>query len=417
MCSDVNIMSRKNSDYEIIVGIPSYMEADNIDFVTRQVDKGLTKYFCNYRSLIVNVDNNSEDDTKGVFLSTDTNTPKWYISTRKGVRGKGNNLLNLFHFARKQSALKATIVVDADLKSITPEWIKFLGEAILKGYDYALPRYARHQFDGTITNHICYPLLYGLLGEDIRQPIGGEFGFSPMLIDYWLQQKWHPTTRQYGIDIFMTLNAVIGKFKISEVVLGSKIHKASAPKLGPMFTQVVTTFFEKIISIQPEWISTPVVRPNSKRKFGFKRLDSPQRLHIDIRELKEKLRAEYFLRENLLKRYLNDYTISRLNNMFHQDFFNVDILMWTQIIYQLLFAFDMGSARQKKEIVEAIKPLYFARSVTFDYQTWRYSIEYAEEAILQQAKAFASQKPYLLGLYLNYIARQKQKNTSGKGNA
>ena len=391
-------MSRKNSDYEIIVGIPSYMEADNIDFVTRQVDKGLTKYFCNYRSLIVNVDNNSEDDTKGVFLSTDTNTPKWYISTRKGVRGKGNNLLNLFHFARKQSALKATIVVDADLKSITPEWIKFLGEAILKGYDYALPRYARHQFDGTITNHICYPLLYGLLGEDIRQPIGGEFGFSPMLIDYWLQQKWHPTTRQYGIDIFMTLNAVIGKFKISEVVLGSKIHKASAPKLGPMFTQVVTTFFEKIISIQPEWISTPVVRPNSKRKFGFKRLDSPQRLHIDIRELKEKLRAEYFLRENLLKRYLNDYTISRLNNMFHQDFFNVDILMWTQIIYQLLFAFDMGSARQKKEIVEAIKPLYFARSVTFDYQTWRYSIEYAEEAILQQAKAFASQKPYLLGL-------------------
>jgi len=410
-------MSRKNSDYEIIVGIPSYMEADNIDFVTRQVDKGLTKYFCNYRSLIVNVDNNSEDDTKGVFLSTETNTPKWYISTRKGVRGKGNNLLNLFHFARKQSDLKATIVVDADLKSITPEWIKFLGEAILKGYDYALPRYARHQFDGTITNHICYPLLYGLLGEDIRQPIGGEFGFSPMLIDYWLQQKWHPTTRQYGIDIFMTLNAVIGKFKISEVVLGSKIHKASAPKLGPMFTQVVTTFFEKIISIQPEWISTPVVRPNSKRKFGFKRLDSPQRLHIDIRELKEKLRAEYFLRENLLKRYLNDYTISRLNNMFHQDFFNVDILMWTQIIYQLLFAFDMGSARQKKEIVEAIKPLYFARSVTFDYQTWRYSIEYAEEAILQQAKAFASQKPYLLGLYLNYIARQKQKNTSGKGNA
>jgi glycosyltransferase involved in cell wall biosynthesis len=410
-------MSRKNNDYEILVGIPSYMEADNIDFVATQVDKGLTKYFCNYKSLIVNVDNNSQDDTKGVFLSTETNTPKWYISTRKGVRGKGNNLLNLFHFARKQSALKATIVVDADLKSITPEWIKFLVEAILKGYDYALPRYARHQFDGTITNHICYPLLYGLLGEDIRQPIGGEFGFSPMLIDYWLQQKWHPTTRQYGIDIFMTLNAIIGKFKISEVVLGAKIHKASAPKLGPMFTQVVTTFFEKILSVQPEWISTPVVRPNSKRKFGFKRLDSPQRLHIDIRELKEKLRAEYFLREKLLQRYLNDYTISRLNNMFHQDFFNVDILMWTQIIYQLLFAFDMGSVRQKKEIVEAIKPLYFARSVTFDYQTWRYSIDYAEEAILQQAKAFASQKPYLLGLYLNYIAKQKQKNASGKENA
>jgi hypothetical protein len=409
-------MVRNNYDYEIVVGIPSYMEADNIEFVTRQIDRGLTKYFKNLKSVIVNVDNHSEDGTKEAFLATETKTPKKYITTPKGVRGKGNNLLNLFKFARKQSTLKAAMVVDADLKSITPEWIKFLGEAILCGYDYALPRYSRHQFDGTITNHICYPLLYGLLGEDVRQPIGGEFSFSPRLIDYWLQQKWPPSTRQYGIDIFMTLNAIIGKFKMSEVVMGSKIHKASAPKLGPMFTQVVTTFFEKILSTQPEWISIPVVKPDHKKRFGYKKLDPPQKLQIDIRELKEKLRTEYFRRERLLKRYLNDYTISRLNNMFNQDFFNVDILMWTQIIYQLLFAFDMGSQRQKREIVESIKPLYFARSVTFDYETWRYSIDYAEEAILEQAKAFASQKPYLLGLYLNYVAKQKLREESNTTN-
>ena len=297
-------------------------------------------------------------------------------------------------------------MVDADLRSINPEWIKFLGESILKGYDYALPRYSRHQFDGTITNHICYPLLYGLLGEDVRQPIGGEFAFSPSLIDYWLQQKWLSTTRQYGIDIFMTLNAITGKFRICEVVMGAKVHKASAPKLGPMFTQVVTTFFEKILASQHEWISIPVVKPRHKRKFGYKRLDPPQKLDIDISDLKEKLRAEYKSHEKLLERYLNDYDITRLNSMFKQDFFNVDILMWTQVIYQLLFAYDMGSRRQKKEIVEAIKPLYFARSVTFDYETWKYSIDYAEEAILEQAKAFASQKPYLLGLYLNYMAKK-----------
>ena len=46
-------MSNKNG-YEIIVGIPSYMEADNIAFVAQKVDRGLSKYFPRYKSIIVN---------------------------------------------------------------------------------------------------------------------------------------------------------------------------------------------------------------------------------------------------------------------------------------------------------------------------------------------------------------------------
>ena len=393
-------MNRDNQGIEFIVGIPSYMEADNIAFITNKVDVGITKYFSDLKALIINVDNNSEDNTKGAFLSVETTTPKKYISTRKGVRGKGNNLLNLFNFAKTQfSSLKVVLVVDADLKSIAPEWIKFMAEPILKGYDYALPKYSRHQFDGTITNHICYPLLYGLLGEDLRQPIGGEFAFSPQLIDYWLNQEWLYTTKHYGIDIFMTLNAILGKFKICEVMLGTKIHKASSPKLGSMFTEVVTTFFEKIISVKPAWIELPVEKPKPKSQFGMRRILPPQEIKIDIRNLKQKLRDEYSQRAKLLRRYLNDYSIIRLEHMFEEDFYNMDILMWTQIVYQLLFNYDTGSEKVKKEIIEALKPLYFARSVTFDYQSWRYNINYAEETILEQAKAFASQKPYLIGLY------------------
>ena len=114
-------MSRTMSGIEFIVGIPSYMEADTIPFVTKQIDQGLTKYFTNLNTLIVNVDNNSEDDTKGAFLSTKTKTPKHYISTPRGVKGKGNNFLNLFKFAKTHiRTLRGGVVVDADLRSITP---------------------------------------------------------------------------------------------------------------------------------------------------------------------------------------------------------------------------------------------------------------------------------------------------------
>ncbi len=409
--------NNNHKNVEFIVGMPSYMEADSIGFVTRQVDQGLQKYFSKYKCLIVNCDNNSEDDTKGAFLSVETKTPKKYITTPKGVRGKGNNFLNLFKFGKTQfDTLKGCVVVDTDLKSITPEWIKYLGEPILKGYDYALPRYSRHQFDGTITNHICYPLLYGLMGENIRQPIGGEFAFSSQLMKYWLEQKWHPTTKLYGIDIFMTLNAIIGGFKICEVGLGAKIHKASAPKLGPMFTQVVTTFFEKVLSRKADWLGQPIEDLKAKPLFGLKRLDPPQELVIDIKALKEKLAVEFNMREKLLKKYLSSYLYISLRRMVDQDHFHMDILMWTQAVYQLLFAFDTGSPKVRKDIVEAMKPLYFARSVTYDYETWKYRIDYAEQGILDQALAFASQKPYFYGLYLKTAQDADKKQRSKKKN-
>lgn len=403
-------MSNQFSGIEFIVGIPSYMEADAISFVTRRIDRGLNECFSNLKSIIINVDNNSEDDTKSAFLSTPTKTPKHYISTPKGIKGKGNNLLNLFNFAKKQSdTLKGIVVVDADLRSIVPEWIRYLAEPILEGNDLVLPLYSRHQFDGTITNHICYPLFYGLLGEDLRQPIGGEFGFSPRLMNYWLEQKWNASTKQYGIDIFMTLHAIFGNFKICESGLGAKIHKASAPKLGPMFTQVITTLFEILLSRESSWINIQVQRPKQKERFGLKRLGAPQALEIDIRALKEKLRNEYYPREKLLKKHLSDYANMELEKMFMQDVYSIGILMWTQVVYHLLFSYRNGSTQTKKDIVEALKPLYFTRSVTFNYQTWRYSTKYVEDAILEQAKAFASQKPYYLGLKMN-----QTKNKSAK---
>jgi glycosyltransferase involved in cell wall biosynthesis len=403
-------MRSLKSGIEFIVAIPSYMEADTISFVTKQVDLGLAKYYGNLKSIILNVDNNSEDDTKGAFLSTKTKNPKHYITTPEGVKGKGNNFLNFLKFAKSQAAtLKAALTVDADLRSITPEWVKYLGEPILQGYDYALPLYSRHQFDGTITNHICYPLFYGLLGEHLRQPIGGEFGFSPALMNHWLKQKWNLQARQYGVDIFMALHAIFGNFKICETGLGVKMHKASAPKLGPMFTQVITTLFDLLLSRESSWMSVPVIKPKPKKRYGLQKLGLPQELKIDMRELKDKLREEYYPREKLLQRILSDYASSSLAKMFEHDVYNIDILMWTQLVYQLLFSYRNGSPKARKDIVEAFKPLYFTRSVTFDYMTWRYSPTYVEEALLEQAKAFAAQKPYYSGLHVNDAIKKAAK--------
>ena len=124
---------QKVQQADIIVGIPSFNEADCIPFVAEQAAIGLKTYFKDYRSVLINCDNHSEDQTRQAFLSEETDIPKIYLSTPAGVKGKGNNFRNLFRKAVDLGA-QAIVVVDADLRSITPRWIKNLGEPLFQGY-------------------------------------------------------------------------------------------------------------------------------------------------------------------------------------------------------------------------------------------------------------------------------------------
>ena len=237
---------------EIVVGIPSYNEADSIAFVVKQIDEGLNKYFSKKSAIIINVDNNSQDGTKEVFLGTKTATQKVYLSTREGIRGKGNNFYNLFNFIKERGS-KINIVVDADLKSIGPEWIKKLAMPIKRGYDFVTPFYTRNKRDALITNHFCYPLVYGLLGWDIAQPIGGDFAFSLEMVRHWLSKKWPANVYQFGIDIFMTTEAIMNDFKVCQVDLGRKAHKPSQLKLQSMFVEVAMALFNQLIVYKRFW--------------------------------------------------------------------------------------------------------------------------------------------------------------------
>ena len=67
---------KQSSKYNVVVGIPSYNESDSISYVTKTVDEGLREYFPDKKSIIVNVDNNSPDNTKEAFLDTKTRIEK-----------------------------------------------------------------------------------------------------------------------------------------------------------------------------------------------------------------------------------------------------------------------------------------------------------------------------------------------------
>ncbi len=390
---------KQEDTFQIVVGIPSYNEADTISFVAEVIGKGLEEYFPDKRSIIINVDNNSPDNTREAFLGAKTRVEKHYISTEKDVRGKGNNLLNLFNFAHQVNA-EAIAVVDADLKSITQEWVDYLLKPVYEGYDFVTPLYSRHQFDGSITNHICFPVVFGMLSLDIRQPIGGEFAFSPKLMEHWLKQKWTEHIRNYGVDMFMTLHAVLGGYKICQSGLGTKIHKPSLPKLGLMFEQVTETLLDNLVKYKKKWMDLGMDNLIKTPVFGLNAVTEPQEFDFNMRDIKDKCINAY--KENIwtLKEMLDTYSFSRVQEMHEMDYYDMDILLWTQIFYTLIYRYDLSpDPEEKRKVIDAMKPLFLARSISFNYETWKYNIKYVEREIKNQALVFTSQKNYLWGLY------------------
>ena len=96
---------------------------------------------------------------------------------------------------------------------------------------------------------------------------------------------------------------------------------------------------------------------------------------------------------------------------------DLTILLWTQVFYNLLYRYDVSkNGEEKKKIINSLKPLYFARSLSFNYHTWKYNVKYSEMEIRKSALGFASQKYYLWGLYSkgNKLKSNKTKKQQAK---
>ena len=190
------------------------------------------------------------------------------------------------------SAAKACAVVDSDLRSITPEWIELLIKPVVEAdYDYVAPYYHRHKYDGTITNTIVYPITRALYGWRIRQPIGGDFGFSGRLASFYLTKNvWETDAARYGIDIWMTTTAVANSFKVCQAFLGAKMHDAKDPgaDLSAMLHQVVSSVFNLMAEYVPAWKKTVGSEPVPT--FGFVYTVGLEPITVNLDAMIEKFR-------------------------------------------------------------------------------------------------------------------------------
>ncbi|MBN1409112.1 MAG: glycosyltransferase [Calditrichaceae bacterium] len=392
---------QKIKETDIIVGIPSYKEADSIAFPTDVASRGLLQFFPNKKSVLINVDNNSPDGTKDIFMNTPTKVPKIYISTPKGIKGKGNNFKNLFRAAVELNA-KAIVVVDADLKSITPQWIRYLGEPLMGRFDYVTPIYVRHKYDGTITNHIAYPLLRTLFGLRVRQPIGGDFGFSGKLARAFLSEKlWNDKISNFGIDIWMTTIAIARHFNVCQAFLGTpKVHnpKDPAADLTNMFIQVVSTIFDLMIEFEYLWMELSESRPSSIYGFGLGVDEKPPEIDVNTEALFQSflkgIEKNSKLCEDIIPLPENTEML-KYTKIENKDQFYYSSSLWARILFNFAIAYRNNEIDRTK-LLQALIPFYHSRVLTYVNKTKHMETREAEEYLENINRVFEAEKYYLI---------------------
>lgn len=394
---------------DLVVGIPSFQNARTIGHVVQAAQVGLAKYFPDARAVVLNADGGSTDGTPavvanaaephGVFVmvAQPTNPIYRFSVPYHGVPGKGSAFRTIFSAADRLNAT-ACAVVDADLRSITPEWIHLLLAPVVNHeFDYVAPFYQRHKFDGTITNNVVYPLTRSLYGQRVRQPIGGDFGLSAALFRHLLTRPvWESDVARFGIDIWMTTTAICGGFNLCQAYLGAKLHdpKDPASDLSAMLVQVLGTVFSLMETHEDAWQASGATR--DVPMFGFRYDVGLDPVRVDVNRMIAHYRRGVADLTGIWRSVFDQADLGRLCDAASRDDrrFRIDDDLWIRIVYGLAAAYH-HRAMDRDHLLRASLPLYLGRVASFVLDLWEADVAEVEARMERVCLSFEAHKDYL----------------------
>lgn len=396
---DLNALLASTAPVDVIVGIPSFNNSATIAHVAKTAVRGIATCFPGHLGLVLNSDGGSPDQTPRVAIDAalsacDDLDPsardRIAVSSirYRGPSGKGSAFRDIFEAAAKLGA-SAVVVLDADLRSVAPEWIARLAGPIVTGEsDFVAPLYRRHKFDGTITNAIVYPLTNAVFGGGIRQPIGGDFGVSGRLAElYASKDVWGTDVARFGIDLWMTTTALAEGFRVAQTHLGAKIHDPKDPgqHLAAMLVQVVGTAFMLLETYADVW--TMRVLADRAPTFGEAGSVTLDPVRVDVARMEDQFRFGVQTLDRIYGLCLPPKVWTELRAA-AKDSSGIHDTLWAQVIIHYAIAFHRRSLA-RDQLVSSLTPLYLGRTATFIRRNADRSDDEAEADVLALAGVFA----------------------------
>jgi len=390
---------------DLLIGVPCFNNGGTVGAVVENAAAGLSEYFPELRGCIIVADGGSTDDDsrEEALAAIRRLDAHGVVGIYRGLSGKGSAVRMIFE-AAGLLGVRAVALLDADLRSTTPLWIeRLLCPVVREGYEFVAPLYNRYKYDGTITNNVTYNMLRCLYGKRVRQPIGGEFALAGELAETLRAQPvWESDVARFGVDIWLTIQALTHGARICQTRLGVKVHDARDPasSLEPMFRQVVGTLFALMEETDAFW--KPIIGSVQVPTFGEPVEEEPEAFPIDFDKLVENFFISWETLKGAWRDILSEDTFAELeiHAATGRAAFDLPTDLWVRILFEFAATFH-HRATARRQVIEVLSPLYFARVASFINRTRELSNAEAEAVVEEQARVFELRKPDLVALWNN----------------
>ncbi|HNX50050.1 MAG TPA: cell wall biosynthesis glycosyltransferase, partial [Thermoanaerobaculaceae bacterium] len=237
-----------------------------------------------------------------------------------------------------------------------------------------------------------------LYGRPVRQPIGGDFGFSGRLAEHYLTHDvWSSDVARFGIDIWMTTTAITGGFRVCQSFLGAKLHDVKDPgvDLSAMLTQVVSSVFALMEAHEPQWRqvreSTPVP------VFGFEYSVGLESIQVNVERMVQIFCSGVRELGEVWERCLQPDTLEEVHSLAGQApaGFRFPAPLWARVVYDFAVAHH-ARVVNRDHLLRSLTPLYLGRTASFVLETSNADAGEVEGIIEDLCHEFETSKPYLI---------------------
>ena len=397
---------------DILIGVPTYNDAKTVGQVVQAIRAGLLKYFPRQRAVIVNADGGSRDGTQDLVraasISDLQHASNLYalctlhcVSTE--YSGGPSSSLALHTILAAAELLQATscAVIAPDSTDIEPGWIESLLRPVTRdGFDLVTPIYRRHKFDGLLIRNLLYPMNRALYLRRVREPYPLDFAFSGRLGNHFLGQDfWSQEPGRIGAEIYLTISAIAGDFRLAQSFLGPRAHVeyAASDLVTAMRRSVGVLFWSleqngSVWQKQAESQPVPTIGPDHEL--------SSEPLRVNRKRLHEMFVRGVAELEPVLRSILSQPTLAELQRaaaLPEADFCYSDEL-WAHTAYEFALAYHKAVI-SRDHIVQALAPLYRGKAFTFLVRNHDASPEEVEANVETLCMTFERQKPSLLEMW------------------
>jgi hypothetical protein len=393
--------SKSIKPLDILVGVLCKNVETTVLNVLNVVNNGLYGYYPDLKKAIVVSQGVSTDDTdEAVDLFQPNNDIPMIVTKDITDHGKGAGIRTILEIAHLSQA-KCVILIDGDLLSIKPEWIRAISTPILFGIaDLTVPYYIRDKYDGVITNNLVYPFTRAVYGINVRQPIAGEFGLSKELYEKLRKHPMFPPN--FGVDIFIVTVAAANKMEIKEGLFALKIHRSTRryiePEkfLIPMFRNVTGSMLELAKYYEDTWKKRGSLIHDLRFNGHIGRKPIP--VKINVKDLNKNFITEYKGIHKKLFNYLSKKTLNSLNSKINNG--NIYSDLWARIVYEFAASYkNLESFKDKRLLIDSLKTLWIGRFASYVKETKDMNLNQAEQVIQKQAQIFEHNFDYFKTIY------------------